>query len=62
MACLGAKALAMLNGRGYVIPDDIKEIAFDVLRHRIILSYDAEAEGISTDSVIGKIIEKIKSP
>ena len=45
---------------GYVSPDDIKECAYDVLRHRIILSYEAEAEEVKSDDVITQIINKIK--
>ena len=59
---LGAKAHALLQGRGYVIPDDVKNIAVDVLRHRIILTYEAEAEGVSTDDLVGMILSKVKSP
>ncbi|QEN07273.1 AAA family ATPase [Oceanispirochaeta crateris] len=54
-----ARAMALLKGRSYVTPGDIKEIAPDVLRHRIILTYEAEAEGRDTDWVIGKILETI---
>ena len=57
-----AKANAMINGRGYVIPEDIKEIAHEVLRHRLILTFEAEADEISTDKVIDIILEKIPSP
>ncbi len=57
-----AKANAFINGEGYVSPDDIKNIAHNVLRHRIILSYEAEAEEITTDDVIKQIINKIKVP
>jgi MoxR-like ATPase len=59
---LAAKANALMNSRGYVIPEDIQEIAYDVLRHRIILSYEAEAEGITSDAIIEKILAKIKVP
>ncbi len=59
---LAAKANALLNGRGYVIPEDVQEIAPDVLRHRIVLSYDAEAEGIDADDIIEKILDKVKIP
>jgi len=59
---LAGKANAMLNGRGYVKPEDIQEIAHDVLRHRIILTYEAEAEDITTDEIIKKILDKIKVP
>ncbi|MCK5063198.1 MAG: ATPase, partial [Candidatus Aenigmarchaeota archaeon] len=59
---LGAKAHALLQGRGYVIPEDVKEIASDVLRHRIILTYEAEAEGVSVDSLIDRILATVKVP
>lgn len=59
---LAAKANALINGRGYVKPEDIQEIAFDVLRHRIILTYEAEAEDITTDEIIKKVLDKIKIP
>ena len=57
-----AKANAMINGRGYVIPEDIKQIAHEVLRHRLILTFEAEADEINTDKVINIILEKIPSP
>ena len=57
-----AKANAMINGRGYVIPEDIKEVAHDVLRHRLILTFEAEADDITTDKVIDMILDKIPSP
>lgn len=59
---LAAKAHAMINGRGYVKPEDVKAIAHDVLRHRIILTYEAEAEDITSDEIITKILEKITVP
>lgn len=59
---LTAKAHALLNGRGYVIPEDIRAVSHEVLRHRIILTYEAEAEDITTDTIIDKILSKIKSP
>jgi len=59
---LGGKAHAMMNGRGYVIPEDIKAVAHDILRHRIILTYEAEAEEIKTDQVITNILNHIKVP
>jgi MoxR-like ATPase len=59
---LAGKANALMNSRGYVIPEDIQEIAYDVLRHRIILSYEAEAEGINSDVIIEKILTHIKVP
>jgi MoxR-like ATPase len=59
---LAGKAHALMQGRGYVIPEDIKSIAHDVLRHRILLSYEAEAEEITSDEIIDKILKKIKVP
>jgi len=52
----------MMNGRGYVKPEDIKAVAHDVLRHRILLTYEAEAEQKTSDEMITKILEKIKVP
>jgi MoxR-like ATPase len=57
-----ARAHAFLNGRGYVTPQDVKSMAPDVLRHRIILSYEAEAEGKSTDDLISILLERIEVP
>jgi len=57
-----AKANAMINGRGYVIPEDIKEVAHDVLRHRLILTFEAEADEINSDKVIDIILDKVPSP
>ncbi|MBN4080055.1 AAA family ATPase [Beggiatoa alba] len=57
-----ASALAYLNGRDYVIPDDIIEVAPDILRHRIITSYSARAENITADKLISKIIDVIPIP
>ena len=57
-----AKANALLQGRSYITPHDVKSLAPDVLRHRIILSYEAEAEGKSADDVITTILENILVP
>lgn len=54
-----AKAIAYFEGRQYVLPEDIKEVANDVLNHRIILNYEAEADGISTTDVIKEILNKV---
>jgi len=59
---MAGKAHALLNGRGYVIPEDIQAIAADVLRHRIMLTYEAEADEISSDDIIRKILDKVKVP
>lgn len=57
-----ARAHAFLRGRGYVIPDDIKAIGPDVLRHRIITSYEAEAEEITADDIVARIFEAVDVP
>lgn len=57
-----AKAVAFLNRRGYVIPEDVRSIAPDVLRHRIGLSFEAEAEGLSSDDLIETIINGVEVP
>jgi len=57
-----AKAFAYISGRAYVIPDDIKAIGRDVLRHRIILSYEAEAEEMSSEDIINRILDEIEVP
>jgi MoxR-like ATPase len=59
---LTARACALLEGRAYVTPDDVKFIAPDVLRHRILLSYEAEAEGVTTDRLIQTILEHVAVP
>jgi len=57
-----ARARAWLNGKDFVSPEDIQAMAFDILRHRIILSYEAEAEGITTDYFIEQLIARIAVP
>lgn len=59
---LAARANAMLHGRGYATPQDVKEIAHDVLRHRIILTYEAEAEEVTSDDVVGRILAELPVP
>lgn len=59
---LASKAFAFLKRRGYVIPEDVRSIAMDVLRHRIILTYEAEAEELSTEDILTQIINKIEVP
>jgi MoxR-like ATPase len=59
---VAARALAYLDGRGYVIPDDIKNCAMDVMRHRIRISYEAEAEGISSEDIIRKLLDTVPVP
>jgi MoxR-like ATPase len=59
---LGAKAIAFLDGRGYVVPGDVKAIAPDVLRHRVIITYEAEAEDKTSDDVVRSILDNIPVP
>ena len=59
---LAAKAHAFLHGRGYVTPHDVKSIGLDVLRHRVAVSYEAEAESITSEQVIGKIFQGLVVP
>jgi MoxR-like ATPase len=59
---LGAKAMAFIKRRGYVIPEDVRAICLDVLRHRIAVTYEAEAEEITTEYVIQEILNKIEVP
>ena len=59
---MGAKAFAFLRGRGYVTPEDVRSIGMEVLRHRIIPSYEAEAESITTETMITRIFETVEIP
>ena len=59
---LAAKAHAFLNRRGYVTPEDIRSIGMDVMRHRVILSYEAEAEDMTTEDVIRKVLNRVEVP
>ncbi len=59
---LAARAYAFLKGRAYVTPQDIKTVAYGVLRHRILLSYEAEAEDITADQIIGRIFDAVEVP
>jgi MoxR-like ATPase len=59
---LAAKAQAFLNKRGFVIPEDVRSISKDVLRHRIGLTYEAEAENVSVEEVVEDILKKINVP
>jgi MoxR-like ATPase len=58
----GAKALAMLRGRSYALPEDVMDLVADVLRHRLVLSYEALADGLTADQIIHKIVQKIPKP
>jgi MoxR-like ATPase len=58
----GARAQAFLEGRGYVTPQDVKTIGYDVLRHRVSVTYEAEAEDLSSDHLIKRIFDHLKVP
>lgn len=57
-----AKGLALVRGRAFVIPEDVKEIAVDVLRHRIVATYEAEAEDITTDHLVARLLDRVPVP
>jgi MoxR-like ATPase len=59
---LTARALAFMQGRAFVTPQDVKDMALDVLRHRILLTYEAEAEEMTTDTIIERIMARIPVP
>ena len=59
---LAAKAHAFLKGRGYITPEDVKAIGHDVLRHRILITYEAEAEEIDSDNIVSKIFDAVEVP
>jgi MoxR-like ATPase len=59
---LCARANAYLKGRGFVLPDDVKTIAPDVLRHRVLTSFEAEAEDVTSDDIVARILARIEVP
>jgi MoxR-like ATPase len=59
---LAARAHAFLDGRDYVLPDDVKAVALDVMRHRLIVTYEAEAEEITPEIVIGRVLDNVPVP
>ncbi len=59
---LAAKAHAFLKGRGYVTPEDVKAIGHDVLRHRVLITYEAEAEEIDSDTIVSKVFDAVEVP
>jgi MoxR-like ATPase len=59
---VGSRAHAFLQGRGYVTPQDVKSMAPDILRHRIIVSYEAEAEELTSEHLIDKVLSEIPVP
>jgi MoxR-like ATPase len=59
---ISSKCLAFIRGKNFVTPDDVKQVAIDVLRHRVLLTFEAEADGITTDEVLHKLIQMIPIP
>ena len=59
---LASKANAFIQGRGFVTPTDVKKVASEILRHRILLTYEAEAEQITTDQIVSQILESVPIP
>ena len=57
-----ARALALLRGRGHVVPQDVRDLALDVLRHRIVLRYEALAEDVTADAVIARVVDAVPMP
>jgi len=57
-----AKAYAFIKRRGYVLPEDIRAVALDVLRHRVGITYEAEAENLTSEDIVNKIIDNIEVP
>ena len=62
MLASAARAYAALNGRDFVIPDDVKYLAMPTLRHRVVVAPGAEIEGLGVDQVIGQIVDRIAAP
>ena len=62
LMAMAAKGQALLEGRGYVTPNDIKTIAPDILRHRVVVTYEAEAEEKSSEDIVKAILDEIKVP
>jgi MoxR-like ATPase len=59
---LTGRALAFVRGRGYALPEDVRDMALDVLRHRIVLSFEALSEDVTTDSIVGAILDRVPVP
>jgi MoxR-like ATPase len=59
---LGAKAYAFIKRRGYVIPEDVRAVSLDVLRHRVAVTYEAEAEEVTSENIVQEILNKIEVP
>ncbi len=59
---LGAKAYAFVKRRGYVVPEDVRAVSLDVLRHRVAVTYEAEAEEVTSEQVVQEVLNKIEVP
>ena len=59
---LAARAHAFLDGRDYVLPDDVKSVSLDVMRHRLIVTYEAEAEEVTPEKVIAQVLDRVPVP
>jgi MoxR-like ATPase len=59
---LAARAHAFLDGRDYVLPDDVKAVALDVMRHRLIVTYEAEAEEVTPETIIAQVLDRVPVP
>ena len=59
---IAARALAFVRGRTYVIPQDVSDLVHDVMRHRIILSYEALSDGVTTDDLLNKVMQAVPAP
>jgi MoxR-like ATPase len=57
-----ARARALLDGRDYTTPHDVKRVAPDVLRHRVVLTYEAEADGIRPDAIVAAVLDAVEIP
>ena len=58
----GARALAFLRGRDYTLPDDVTDLVPDVFRHRLVLSYEALAEGLNADELLKRVMQRVRAP
>jgi MoxR-like ATPase len=58
----GGRALALLRGRAFVLPEDVRALALDVMRHRLVLTYEALADGITPDEIIKRVMQHVPAP
>jgi len=59
---IGARALAFIRGRRYVVPQDVADVALDVMRHRLVLPYEAMSDGVTSDVILQRILERVPAP